>query len=165
MRSLSEIICLPALIAFTSLFTGCASWRDTNPKIYDTRASGEQQLAESLRRAQTERKRVLLSLGANWCSDSQAMFRLFNTNAEIQHLISERYVFGMIDVNQRGLRARNAALLARLGIPVTTRIPVLLVLDEQGVLLNTDPGEHLADSDHAHPSVVLAYLRKWAEQP
>jgi hypothetical protein len=107
---------------------------------------------------------VLLNLGANWCSDSQAMFRLLSTNAEIQRFISEHYVFDMIDVNKHGLGARNARLVARLGNPIDAGIPVLLVLDENGAVLNNNPAERLADSDHAHPTVVLAYLRKWAGQ-
>jgi hypothetical protein len=31
--------------------------------------------------------------------------------------------------------------------------------------LNSDPAERLADTAHEHPSVVLAYLRKWARPP
>jgi thiol:disulfide interchange protein len=155
-----------AIIAFSIAlaFGGCASWRDTNPEIYDPRADGEQQLAEALRQARAEHKRVLLNLGANWCSDSQAMFHLLSTNAEIQRFISEHYVFDMIDVNKHGLGARNARLVACLGNPIDAGIPVLLVLDENGAVLNNDPAERLADSDHAHPTVVLAYLRKWAGQ-
>jgi len=148
--------------ALALVLSGCASTRDTNPEIYDARADGEQQLAETLREARVDHKRVLLNLGANWCSDSQAMFRVLSTNSEIQGVISEHYVFEMIDVNQRGLKARNARLVARFGNPIAAGIPVLLVLDENGALLNPDPGERLADSDHAHPAIVLAYLRKWA---
>jgi len=144
------------------LGTGCTSWEDTTPEIYDPRADGEQLLAEALQMAKAEQKRVLLSLGANWCSDSQAMFELFHTHTPIRRLIQEKYIFTMIDVNKRGWRERNRKIVERYGNPITAGIPVLLILDAEGKLLNEDPGERLADSDHHHPTVVLAYLRKWA---
>ena len=160
-RNLPIILSLALAIA---LLFGCTSPGDSNPQIYDTHADGEKQLAEALRQAQAEHKRVLLDLGANWCSDSQAMFRLLSTNREIQRFISDRYVFDLIDVNQRGLHSRNTRLLERLGNPITNGIPVLLILDENGMLLNSDPDERLRDSDHEHPLLVLSYLRKWAGQ-
>ena len=156
------VICFAGVIAIFS--NGCASTESSNPQIYNTRADGEQQLVEVLRQARAEHKRVLLDLGANWCSDSQAMFGLLSTNREIQRFISDNYVFEMIDVNQHGLHARNTRLVERFGNPITNGIPVLLIFDENGRLLNVDPSERLRDSDHAHPTLVLAYLRKWAGQ-
>ena len=163
-RGNSLLITLGLVIATVSLF-GCASPADSNPPIYDTKADGEKQMADALRQAKREHKRVLLDLGANWCGDSQAMFRVLSTNREIQRFISDHYVFDMIDVNQRGLHSRNTRLLERLGNPIVNGIPVLLILDENGTVLNNDPGERLRDSDHEHPLVVLAYLRKWAGRP
>ena len=147
------------------LLAGCAtvSGPDT-PQIYDVKADGEQQIAVAVAQAGRERKRVLLNLGANWCSDSHAMFQLFNANPEIRRVIEDHYVFEMFDVNRRGLRRRNARVVERFGDPIAAGIPVLLILDANGVLLNNDPAERLADSAHNHPALVLAYLRKWAGQ-
>lgn len=147
------------------VLTGCTTFpRPVTPQIYDVKADGEQQLNAALSQAGRERKRVLLNLGANWCSDSQAMFQLFHTDPEIRRVIEDYYVFEMIDVNQRGLRSRNAKLVARFGDPLAAGIPALLVLDANGVLLNRDPSERLSDSDHRHPAIVLAYFRKWSGQ-
>jgi thiol:disulfide interchange protein len=143
--------------------TGCASWEDSDPEIYNPRADGKQLLAEALRVAKAEQKRVLLNLGANWCSDSQAMFQLLSTNVQIRSFIQANYVFEMVDVNKKGLGARNAKLVERLGNPIAKGIPVLLILDADGQVLNPDPDERLADSAHEHPALVLAYLQKWAK--
>ena len=153
------------VISALALLTGCASTDESNPTIYDPHADGEKQLADALNQAQTQKRRVLLNLGANWCGDSQAMFALLSTNREIQRFISDHYVFEMIDVNQRGFTARNPGLVARLGNPISEGIPVLLILDANGTVLNSDPDERLKDKDHAHPLLVLAYLRKWALAP
>src|SRR5215210_6279831 len=76
---------------------GCVSLQDSNPEIYDTHADGEQLLAEALQTARAENKRVLLDMGANWCSDSQGMFQLLTTNTPIRRTIQDNYVFTMVD--------------------------------------------------------------------
>jgi thiol:disulfide interchange protein len=154
---------LAGMLVLAGMSAGCARFsKDEPPEIYDTRADGEQQLAASLAEAKRTNKRVLLNLGANWCSDSQALFRLFNENMDIARTIEQNYVFEMIDVNTRGLGARNADLVERLGSPLQRGIPVLLILDANGNVLNRDPNERLSDSAHEHPGMVLAYLQKWA---
>jgi len=154
------------------LLVGCATQptRAPNPppaeaahrQIYDPHADGEQQLAAALAQAQREGKRVLLNLGANWCGDSQAMHRLLRDDPKIARVLSRHYVLVRVDVNRRDGLARNAGLVARFGDPLARGIPVLLVLASDGTLLNSDPPERLADSDHEQPTKVLAYLRKWA---
>jgi thiol:disulfide interchange protein len=131
------------------------------PEIYDPRADGEGQLAVGLARAQREGKRVLLNLGANWCGDSQAMYRLLQDDRKIACEVSRHYVLVMVDVNRRDGPPRNGTLVARFGDPLARGIPVLLVLAPDGTLLNADPAERLADSDHQHPAKVLDYLRRW----
>jgi thiol:disulfide interchange protein len=138
---------------------------DGQPQIYDVRAAGEAQLAAALARAQRENKRVLLDLGASWCRDCQAMYRLLHHDPEITRELDRHYVLVMVDVSRKGDAPRNASLVARLGDPLSRGIPVLLVLSSDGTLLNADPAERLADSDHEFPAKVLAYLKMWAGNP
>src|SRR5436190_17111431 len=128
-KSLRSLIAaaVAAVIAFS--WSGCVSMQDSDPEIYDTRADGEQLLAEALQSARGENKRVLLDMGANWCSDSQAMFHLLATNTPIRRVIQENYVFTMVDVNKHGRSPRNEKLVERLGNPISNGIPALLVLD------------------------------------
>ena len=41
---------------------------------------------------------MLLNLGANWCSDSQGMFRLFEDDPAIARELREHYALVMVDV-------------------------------------------------------------------
>jgi thiol:disulfide interchange protein len=152
------------VVVIAATLSGCVSMQNSNPEIYDTHADGEQLLAEALQTARAENKRVLLDLGANWCSDSQGMFQLLTTNTPIRRFIQDNYVFTMVDVNKNGFKPRNEKLVERLGNPISNGIPKLLILDASGKVLNTDPDERLTDSDHDRPAIVLAYLRKWAGQ-
>ena len=134
-------------------------------QIYDAQADGEEQLATALAIAGREQKRVLLNLGANWCSDSHGMYRLLHDDPTIARELARYYVFTMVDVNERGETPRNIQLLSRFADPLGRGIPVLLVVAPDGTLLNTEPTERLADVDHANPEKVLKYLRTWATHP
>jgi hypothetical protein len=164
MRSIRSYLSVALIGVLAAALSGCVSLQDSNPEIYDTHADGEQLLAEALQTARTENKRVLLDMGANWCSDSQGMFQLLTTNTPIRRMVQENYVFTMVDVNKNGFKARNEKLVERLGNPISNGIPKLLILDASGKVLNTNPDERLTDSDHDRPAIVLAYLRKWAGQ-
>jgi thiol:disulfide interchange protein len=138
---------------------------DGQPQIYDSRADGEAQLAAALTQAKRESKRVLLDLGASWCRDCQAMYRLLHSDPKITRELARHYVLVMVDVSRNGDTPRNAALVARFGDALSRGIPVLLLLAPDGTLLNADPAERLADSDHQFAEKVLDYLRKWSATP
>jgi Thioredoxin-like len=156
---------LPLLLAW--LITGCASTprsADNRPQIYDPQANGEQQLATALTQARGDGKRVLLNLGANWCRDSQAMYRLLTAHPEISREVRQYFILLMVDANKRDGPPRNPDLVARFGDPLVRGIPALLILAPDGSLLNNDILERLDDADHRYPERVLAYLRKWGQK-
>ena len=133
-------------------------------EFYDSFGDGEQALAAALTQARSESKRVLLNLGANWCSDSRNMCYLLEDDPRIRALIERSYVQVRVDVNQRRADPRNPWVQQRFQRPLQRGIPVLLVLDSDGALLNTNSSERLRDTDHAQPGKVLRYLRKWAHK-
>lgn len=152
-----------ALFAILLIGAGCSSApKGGNSEIYDPAADGEKQLADALQRAKKQRKRVLLDLGANWCSDSQATYRLLTTESDLKREIHEHYVLVMVDADQQGGVQRNQALLSRLDNPLSRGIPVLLILSPDGKVLNSDPKERLSDDAHTDPPRVLRYLQKWS---
>lgn len=165
-------LCSLALVILCSgafLLSGCANLagRSTattsEAPIYDPKADGEQLLAEALKTARREQKRVLLNLGANWCSDSHATWELLTQDPEIRQVVREQFVLTMVDVNRQDAAPRNEELVARLGNPIDHGIPVLLILNSEGEVLNRDPAERLDDEAHYTPAQVLEYLRKWSK--
>jgi thiol:disulfide interchange protein len=145
--------------------TGCATAPHGSKgvqEIYDPHANGEQLLTAALGQAQRQGKRVLLDLGANWCSDSQTMARLLQSDPAIHRELQRHFILVMVDVNQKNGANRNPEVIARFDNPIGRGIPVLLILAPDGTLLNRDPAERLRDDAHTAPETVLAYLRKWA---
>ena len=130
-------------------------------QIYDMKAEGEAQLRTGLEQARGEDKHVLLSLGANWCSDSQKMFDVFKSQSELAQQLDDHYVLVMVDVNDRVAGQRNPTIVERYQVDLKRGIPALLVLDAEGRLLTTDPEARPKDDDHGHPGHLLNYLKKW----
>ncbi|PYJ61945.1 MAG: hypothetical protein DME24_05195 [Verrucomicrobia bacterium] len=49
-----------------SSLLGAQQPTDTRPKLYDTAADGKKQIADAIKIAKTEGKRIILKFGANW---------------------------------------------------------------------------------------------------
>lgn len=159
---------VPAVLAvcMALALTGCvhpSAHQASGVSYYNTSADGEEQIQAALIQAKVEKKRVLLDLGANWCTDSQAMYRLFLGNNEIRTELEKHYVLVLVDVNDHVTPPRNLKVIQRFGNPLNHGIPVLLVLDSDGTLLNKDDSDRLRDDAHSRPDEVLAFLSKWAQ--
>lgn len=133
-------------------------------QIYDMEANGTDLLTDALQRAQTNSKRVLLSLGANWCSDSQKTYDVLQSNHILRSLIDDHYVLVMVDANNRVGYQRNPELIERFGLDLSHGIPILLVLEPNGELLTPNQPERPLDSDHKHPEKLIDYLAQNAQK-
>lgn len=166
---LHRILFLTTAALFCCFLSACQTMqkkpdgRDAR-QIYDMEADGSNLLTEALTSAQTSNKRVLLSLGANWCSDSQKTYDVLQTNPVLRSLIDEHYVLTLIDANNRVGHQRNQNLIDRYQVDIGHGIPVLLVLDPNGNLLTPNQDERPIDSDHEHPEKLITYLAQNARK-
>jgi hypothetical protein len=62
------LLLIPWLLVWPgqSSLIGAQEPTDAKPKLYDTAADGKQQIADALKIAKTESKRIILKFGANW---------------------------------------------------------------------------------------------------
>ncbi len=130
-------------------------------QIYDMQADGERQLTAALHQARNENKHVLLSLGANWCSDSQNTFNVLHRDPNLQRMLSDNFVLTLVDANNRVGFQRNPTIIERYNVDLKRGIPVLLVLASDGTPLSTDPNQLPLDSDHKSPEKLVRYLNNW----
>ena len=131
------------------------------PGPFDKTAAAQDEIQESLEGARKNGKHVLLVYGANWCSDSTRMVTVLQSDPRIAEVLRQSYVVTRIDVGPRG-SGRNADLVARYHATIDKGIPVLVVLDSSGRLLNDTRQERLRDSDHKHPERIVTFLQKHA---
>jgi protein disulfide-isomerase len=152
---------LALLFALSLLVAGCATAKKPydGPGPFDKTADAPTQVTNALVEAGSFDKNVLLIFGANWCSDSRATVKLFETNSLISSIVSESYVIERIDVGPKQ-SGRNADLVERYHATIDQGIPVLVVLDDSGQLLNDTREERLADDDHKHPERIVEFLHR-----
>lgn len=141
------------------LGAGCASRPAPQVAIYRAEASPSVAIAAARAEAARTGRRVLLNFGANWCSDSRAMYRRLTEDPRIAPRVREWYVMVLVDVGERGGPLWDSETVREYGRPFAERgIPALVVLGADGRPLATPAVQPLRDSDHRRPKRVLRFL-------
>ncbi len=149
-----------ALIVLVSLLAGCVhAPAPDGPGPFDEAADARSQVTNAIAEAHTLDRNVLLVFGANWCSDSRATLKLFETDPSISKLLDASFVVERIDVGPK-YEDRNDDLVEQYHAATYEGIPVLVVLGPSGELLNDTRQERLADDDHERPGLILQFLEK-----
>jgi hypothetical protein len=90
----------------------------------------------ALAQARQSGKRVLLVMGANWCSDSRALAGWLATD-RFAELIERKYELVFVNIGMpRSGDGHNLGIATRFGIPELPGLPNVLVLTGDGVLVN-----------------------------
>ncbi|WP_284126534.1 thioredoxin family protein [Parerythrobacter aestuarii] len=106
---------------------------------FDKKADATANVDAALVRANERGALVMIVLGANWCHDSRALAGWLQSE-RFAGLIEDRYEVVYVDVGhpQKG-KGRNLDIAARFGLEEeVTNTPTLLLLDNEGRLLNAD---------------------------
>jgi thiol:disulfide interchange protein len=131
------------------------------PDLYDRTADGNQQIADALKTAQRDHKRVLLMFGANWCGWCHKLQGLFDSNKDIARTLLYEYELVHVDVESVAGKQHNADVNERYGNPIRHGLPVLVVLGADGKQLHTQETGALEEGDHHNPQRVADFLKKW----
>jgi hypothetical protein len=90
----------------------------------------------ALDRARVSGKRVLLVMGANWCSDSRALAGWLETERFVA-LIDRKYELVFVNIGMpRTGDGHNLGVARRFGVPELPGLPNVLVLTADGTLVN-----------------------------
>ena len=131
--------------------------------IYDESADAKSQIAEALKRAGRENKRVLVMFGANWCGWCYKLHDVFKEDPAVGKTLQYEYERVMVDI---GRRDKNLDIATGYGVALEKEgVPFLTVLDAGGkVLANQETGSLEAGERH-DPEKVQAFLKRWAAPP
>jgi len=135
------------------------------PSIYDKTANGTKQIADALKIAKRDNKRVLLQFGADWCIWCHKLHDLFKTDPLVAKKLASEYVWVLIDVDDVNGKKHNEDVDVRYGRPTRFGLPTLVVLDADGKQLTTQNTEPWEVGDHHNPFKVLSFLKEWAPTP
>ncbi len=123
--------------------------------VYDESADAKADVAAAVAKAKKEKKRVLVTLGANWCGWCRALDRTFTKDEKVAAAIAKSYVPVKVDV---GKMTKNLDLAASWGADAKKGVPLLVVLDGKGKAVKVQDTEALEAGKGHDPEKILAFL-------
>ncbi len=132
-----------------------AEVKPTPVPVYDEAADAKADVAAAVAKAKKGKKRVLVTLGANWCGWCRSLDRTFTKDEKVAAAIAKSFVPVKVDV---GRMKKNLDLAASWGADAKKGIPLLVVLDGDGKAVKVqDTGSLEAGKGH-DPEKILAFL-------
>lgn len=117
----------------------------------------------ALARARQSGKRVLLVMGANWCSDSRALAGWLATDRFVE-LIERKYELVFVNIGMpRTGDGHNLGIARRFGVPELPGLPNVLVLTSDGVLVNPTTATNWRNAETRTGDSIFAELTTLAD--
>ena len=137
-----------------------AAMADDDIQPFTDGADALAQIDSGLVEAETEGKRLLIVLGANWCHDSRGLAAHL-ADPDIAALMDDHYVQRWVDV---GWRDQNHAVMRRFGVPAIYATPTVLIVDgATGELINRDSMHDWGNAYSRPRDEVRDYFQAFAE--
>jgi thiol-disulfide isomerase/thioredoxin len=126
------------------------------PPVYDEAADAKADVAAAVAKAKKEKKRVLVTLGGNWCGWCRALDRTFTQDGKVAAELAKAYVPVKVDV---GKMTKNLDLASSWGADPKKGVPLLVVLDGKGKAVKVQETEALEAGKGHDPEKVVAFLQ------
>jgi thiol:disulfide interchange protein len=136
-----------------------ATAKPAAPAVYDESADAKADVAAAMAKAKTEKKRVLVTIGANWCSWCRTLDGVFTKDEKVAPALAKSYVPVKVDV---GKMTKNLDLAASWGVDPKKGVPLLVVIDEKGNAVKVPSTETLESGKGYDTAKVLAFLETYS---
>ena len=130
-------------------------------KIYDESANAKLLIEEAVKKANSNKKHVLLQVGGNWCAWCILFNDLTTKNEEINKYMTDNYEVVHVNYSPKN---KNEEVLTELNHPERFGFPVFVILDHNGKLIHTQNSAYLESKEvKGHdPKEVLDFLKGWS---
>ncbi|MGB5079012.1 MAG: thioredoxin family protein [Sphingorhabdus sp.] len=106
-------------------------------RLFSPTANAQLQLNQALAVAESEHKRVVVVMGADWCHDSRALAGWLET-PRFTEMMKDRYLVIFVDVGTPQIgKGRNLDIAKHFGIRKVKGTPLLMVVSADGKRLNS----------------------------
>lgn len=128
-----------------------------NRIIYSATADAHADIAQAIKTATLEHKRVLLDFGGNWCGDCQVL-DIYIHQAPNDAIVAQHFVVVHIDI---GRFDKNTDVAEKYNVPLKRGVPALAVLSSHGKLLYSQQHGEFEDMRHLDSASLTDFLNKW----
>jgi thioredoxin-related protein len=125
--------------------------------LYPANADATTEIADALKRAAAEQKRVLLIFGANWCYDCHVLDHALH-EGDAGKILRENYL--MVHVNI-GEGEKNSELVSTYRIPLDKGVPAVAILDATGKLLYSSGDGEFEAARKMMKKDLVTFLNRW----
>jgi thioredoxin 1 len=129
----------------------------TDKQIYVPGLNAHAEIAQGLKLASQQHKRVLVVFGANWCFDCHVLDLAFR-RPDVAAVLMPNYVVVHVDVGEYD---KNLDIMQQYEVPKARGIPALAVLDGSGKLLYSQKGGEFEKARSLAPEDLVVFLNKW----
>jgi thioredoxin 1 len=129
----------------------------TDKQIYVPGLNARVEIAQALKLAKQQHRRVLLVFGANWCYDCHVLDLAFR-RPDVAAVLNPNFEVVHVDVGQGD---KNQDIMQQYQVPMAKGIPAIAVLDSDGKLLYSQTGGEFEKARSLAPEDVLAFLNRW----
>jgi len=136
---------------------GGLSARSAERDIYPPAAQAAADIAEAIKSAAANHKRVILDFGGNWCTDCHVLDSYFHDSAN-NALLDANYI--LVHVNVERLDA-NLDIADRYRIPLKKGVPAIAVLNGRGKLLYSQRTGEFEAMRNMQSGAVTEFLLRW----
>ena len=165
-RTIAVSAALAMLLLLASTSFGQKRPRDDNATLdpvtgktdlYPANADAKKEIDDALKEAATEKKRVLLMFGGNWCYDCHVLNRALH-EGEAGKLMKESFLLVHVDIGEGD---KNLDLVKKYKTTLDKGVPVVVILGADGnALYSSDGGEFEAARTMMKKDLV-AFLTHW----
>jgi len=167
-RTSLAVAFLAALLVTSSSFSQRPSARDDNDvlepvsarkDLYPADADAKKEIESALKQALTEKKRVLLVFGGNWCYDCHVLDRALH-EGEAGKVVKESFLLVHVDIGEAN---KNLDLAKKYKVPLDKGVPVVAILGSDGGLLYSSGDGEFEAARKMMKKDLVAFLSRWKE--
>ncbi len=124
---------------------------------FDPTRDPAKDVAVAVAKCRSERKRILLDVGGEWCSWCHRLDKFLHENADLDRYLSEHFIVVKVNFSEKN---KNEKFLSQ--YPAIDGYPHLFVLESDGTLLLSQSTGDFEKGKAYDPEKFMRFLRKWS---
>ena len=149
------------LVIVALFFSGSINAQDMK-SVYNPEADAKLEVQKAVKLAKKENKHVFIQIGGDWCPWCLKMHEFYNSDTEIDSIMSANYVRMLVYYNRR--EEKNVELMKELGFPQRFGFPVIVILDGEGTRLHTQDSRFLENGSEYNRKYFLEFIKDWTPE-